>query len=233
MCGARARELIEIHQLQAGLKVKISLFEEGLGMAEIISTNFEAVELSYQLSLQNPERENLHLIAAVARPQTLKKILHLAASHGIKKVSFIKAENTEKSYLQSKALEANNIAKEMQLAIEQSFDCFLPQVLVYKTYREFMQQLPQAVNFQAAYKILADVPRISESGNNSNTLLQLSSPNQEVILAIGPEAGWVDKEREDFLKGGFLSYSLGKRIYRAEHALGMLFGQIAHSRVLR
>lgn len=39
-----------------------------------------------------------------------------------------------------------------------------------------------------------------------------------VVLAIGPEGGFTDVERDDLIRAGFLPISLGPRVLRTEHA---------------
>jgi 16S rRNA (uracil1498-N3)-methyltransferase len=45
-----------------------------------------------------------------------------------------------------------------------------------------------------------------------------SSPEGEIVLAIGPEGGWAEDELRLFQKAGWISASLGNTILRAETA---------------
>ena len=45
-----------------------------------------------------------------------------------------------------------------------------------------------------------------------------SRPEGEIVLAIGPEGGWVEEELQLFQSAGFVSASLGNTILRAETA---------------
>lgn len=228
--GQRAAGLIETHELKQGINIRVSLFETGLGSGQIKALSQDKIEVTLELDRQPPPREKIHLIAAVARPQTIKKILHTSASHGIKKISFIISENSQKSYLKSKALIKENILSEMYLAIEQSVDCFLPEVKTYETYYEFIREIKADEHLAESLKVIADAPRAGDS-MKPGAGFKLAEKAQQVILAIGPEAGWSDNERRDFQNLGFNSYSLGARIYRAETALAMLFGQLINARV--
>jgi RsmE family RNA methyltransferase len=42
--------------------------------------------------------------------------------------------------------------------------------------------------------------------------------NRSAVLAVGPERGWSDRERELFEQAGFLRLSMGKRALRTETA---------------
>jgi 16S rRNA (uracil1498-N3)-methyltransferase len=48
--------------------------------------------------------------------------------------------------------------------------------------------------------------------------LQAHSPNEELLLALGPEGGWTDDELGQFAEAGWTSASLGNTILRAETA---------------
>jgi RsmE family RNA methyltransferase len=47
-----------------------------------------------------------------------------------------------------------------------------------------------------------------------------------VVLAIGPEGGWIDRELETFAERGFALVSLGDAVLRVEAALAAALGQI-------
>jgi 16S rRNA (uracil1498-N3)-methyltransferase len=44
------------------------------------------------------------------------------------------------------------------------------------------------------------------------------SPGEAVVLAIGPEGGWVETEIDLFQQAGWISTSLGGTVLRAETA---------------
>jgi len=47
-----------------------------------------------------------------------------------------------------------------------------------------------------------------------------------VVLAIGPEGGWIDREVETFVARGFTAVSLGAPILRVETAVAAALGQL-------
>jgi 16S rRNA (uracil1498-N3)-methyltransferase len=46
----------------------------------------------------------------------------------------------------------------------------------------------------------------------------LSDDTEKVVLAIGPEGGWSDSERDAFSEAGFLRVCMGRNVLRAETA---------------
>ena len=225
--GARAEKLIQQHDLKDSLEITIAVYDRGLGKGIIKIHNKELLEISVSLLKEPPPREEVELIIAFQRPQTVKKILQISASYGIRKIHFIKTENSQKSYMQSKVLSETAIRDQFTLGLQQSLDCIFPQVEFHKQYKDFLYfaegYLKDSAK-QTALKLTADVycdmPPV-------RSVLQLRGSKQLVFLALGPESGWSSREREDFLNLGFTLYSLGQRTYRTEIALAMLLGQIA------
>lgn len=52
--------------------------------------------------------------------------------------------------------------------------------------------------------------------------------NANILLVIGPEGGWSDKEIDKFTEKGFASVTLGKLIYRAETAATVAISHIIY-----
>ena len=52
------------------------------------------------------------------------------------------------------------------------------------------------------------------------------SVTKPVVLAIGPEGGFIDREVNTFRDIGFTEVSLGPRILRVETALAFLVGRL-------
>jgi RsmE family RNA methyltransferase len=50
--------------------------------------------------------------------------------------------------------------------------------------------------------------------------------NRPVVLAIGPEGGFIDREVDAFREIGFSTVSLGPRILRVETALACMIGRL-------
>jgi RsmE family RNA methyltransferase len=49
-------------------------------------------------------------------------------------------------------------------------------------------------------------------------LALLSAPGQSMVLAVGSERGWSDRERDGLEAAGFLRLSMGERALRTETA---------------
>jgi 16S rRNA (uracil1498-N3)-methyltransferase len=74
-------------------------------------------------------------------------------------------------------------------------------------------KLRDALAFPAKLKLL-----LSEAEDQSHLREIQPNPDDNVLLAIGPEGGWAEDELEQFRANGWISVSLGTTILRAETA---------------
>jgi 16S rRNA (uracil1498-N3)-methyltransferase len=74
-------------------------------------------------------------------------------------------------------------------------------------------KLRAALAIAARWKLL-----LSEAEDQSHLREIRPAPNDDVLLAIGPEGGWTEDELELFRANGWISLTLGPTILRAETA---------------
>jgi RsmE family RNA methyltransferase len=48
-----------------------------------------------------------------------------------------------------------------------------------------------------------------------------------LLIAIGPEGGWIEREMATFVARGFTGFTLGPRILRTEAAVPAILGWVA------
>jgi 16S rRNA (uracil1498-N3)-methyltransferase len=102
------------------------------------------------------------------------------------------------------------------LGLEQAGDTVLPAIRIHKLFKPFVRDaLPRELNGQKAL--------LASPGAQSEATRGIKGP---VVLAIGPEGGFIDREVETFRDIGFTEISLGPRILRVETALAFLIGRL-------
>jgi RsmE family RNA methyltransferase len=139
--------------------------------------------------------------------------LPAAASLGIDRIVLINAARVEKSYFDSRVLA--QIEDLLVLGLEQARDTRLPLVSVRERFRPFVEDELDAA-FPPASRLLAH-PAAERAA---------AAPEGRVVLAIGPEGGWVPFELKLLEEHGFAPFTLGPRPLRVEVALPYALGAI-------
>lgn len=223
LSDARARYAQGVHELTRGLTVACIVQGKGVGHATVLETLDDRVTLQVSVERPPPPRTGVRLLVAIPRPQTVKKLLQLAASAGVERLDFVRTHNVVKSYLQSKALLPENIRRELIIGMEQAGDPLFPVIEIHQGLESVLDSF-LLERQSAETRFLADAAREGEiSGLGGIAVGRL---RESVILAIGPESGWTDVEKCQFLARSFKPVSLGPRMYRVETATAMLLGQI-------
>lgn len=213
LAGARCEHALVAHELKEGLTVRAAVLDGKRGSAKVISISASKICLSLLLSEDALPRIPIVWIVAVARPQTTKKVLQLAATLGIEELHLIRTSQVVKSYLQSPVLEPQNLETEILKGLEQSGDSRAPRVTLHRFFKPFIQESLPALraSFPQAQCVIADT---RASGGNPCR----PKTTQSCILAVGPESGWSEDEVRQFGEQGFTAISLGERFLRVDTA---------------
>ena len=124
-------------------------------------------------------------------------------------MDFFGADKGEPSYADSKLWTTNEWRSRLVRGIEQAFCSFLPEVCHHANLAETLAELPQ------------DIRRLALDVYEAKDPLSVADANATpapVVLALGPERGWSDRERNLLRDAGFVLRHLGSRILRQETA---------------
>jgi len=162
-----------------------------------------------------PARPGIDLLLALPRPKALRRILPSAASLGVDRIVLVNAARVEKSYFDSAVLAPEAMRELLILGLEQARDTRLPDLLVRKRFRPFVEDELDSLWPGAARFVAHPAAEAAASGGP-----------ERAVVAIGPEGGWVPFEIELLRARGFTPFTLGPRPLRVEvalpYALGML-----------
>jgi RsmE family RNA methyltransferase len=205
-----------VQRVTVGDTLTVGLVNDRLGTGTVTVIGDTHIDLDIMLDRAPPEPLPLTLIVALPRPKSLRKVIHAATTLGIKRIYIIESWRVEKSYWQSPFLGEKRLREFMLLGLEQCVDTVLPSVQTRRRFKPFVEdEIPGIV--QGASAFVAH-PRSSEPCPRSTT--------GPVVLAIGPEAGFIPYEIEAFETRGFRSVTLGDRVLRVEEALPALVGRL-------
>ena len=218
----RFRHIKKVLRGQPGDTLKIGVINGPLGTGRLLSIDKKEAVLQITLAQPPTAPPATDLILAVPRPIMLKRVLAQAVSLGVKNIYLIKTNRVEKSFFNASLLDRENINNCLLAGLEQcGVDTRLPKISIHKRFLPFIEDLLPAIVETTPTRLIAH-PR---------TALTLAEQGRigaktRVIMAIGPEGGWVDFEIDKFSALGFTPFTLGPRILRVDTAVPALLSQI-------
>jgi RsmE family RNA methyltransferase len=214
--GRRLLHIREVLGSNSGDELRIGVVGGKTGRARISRVDSEALEMEVRLETEPLDPLPLRLVLALPRPKVLNRTIAAAASMGIREIDLINSWRVEKSYWKSPRLSAENLRMQSILGLEQAGDTILPTIRLHQLFKPFVRdELPKSIGNKLA--LLAH-PR-GETDAPRNVC-------RPVVLAIGPEGGFIERESETFQEIGFTAISLGPRILRVETAIACLIGRL-------
>lgn len=214
--GRRFQHLKKILKVVTGQTLSTGVLNGKIGTGTITEIRSHSICLSVQLESEPPAPVDCSLILALPRPLMLKRILQSITSLGIKEIHLIQTDAVEKSYWNSSDLDADTIEEQLLLGLEQGVDTLLPGVTFHRHFNTFCRDtLPRlAANRRCLLAHPGDYPACPAN---------IDAP---MILVIGPEGGFTEKEISAFIDHGFDKIQMGQRILRVETAVTALLGRL-------
>ena len=223
----RAKHIREIHRATVGKTLKVGKAGGGVGDGTIVAIKGDTVELEVSIPDTVPETPQVSLILALPRPQTLKKVLETIGAFGLRRLCLVDTDRVQKSFFSSKLLKDRAWMKHLRLGMEQGGRTYLPEMTVEPSLEKFFEKADAL--FPEAVKVIAH-PGLE--GSLWETTLA-DGKHAELVAAIGPEGGWLDREVEAFRKNGFLPIRLGTTTHRVENAVTALLAQVEFLKMYR
>jgi RsmE family RNA methyltransferase len=221
LTGRRAQHAREVLRAEPGESLRVGRLGGLVGTGAVLENTEGALHLRLTLTEPPPVRAGVDLLLAIPRPKALKKVLPAVASLGVDRVVLVNAARVEKSYFDSKVLAPAFLQELLLQGLEQARDTHLPEVLVRERFRPFVEDELDTVFGREPLRILPHPPaRQPLTATGVGTA-------PRVVLAIGPDGGWVPFETELLEAQGFHPFTLGPRILRVETAVPVLLGQVA------
>ena len=176
------------------------------GDCRIESMDESGLSFSFTPDYDSSSLYPLTMIVAQVRPICMKRILREAVSLGVGKLILPISDLGEKSYA-SASLYTDGEYKSILLdGAMQSGKTGVSDCVIVGSVEEAIKEAGQGE------KLLLD------NVIGASPLSSLDLKNKKVILAIGPERGWSERERSVFLSSGFSPVLIGNRILRTETA---------------
>ena len=217
--GDRALQTRALSAAAVGFPLRVGLRDGSLGRGRIVGWEGDRLHLEdIALSEPPPPRAGLGLLLAMPRPKAFKRILPIVATLGLDQLVLLNAFLVNATYFDSPALEPASLRRLFDLGLTQAIDTRAPRFSVERRLDDFAAERLDPLVAGAGVRWLLD-PRAPPAPEPVHS----QAPSW---IAVGPETGWVEKERELFCAHGFTAVSLGPRTLRTEtvvpYALGWL-----------
>ena len=224
MDGDRARHIVKILRSKPGDTLKVGMIEGEIGKGVITDLSKKQpyrVRLEVSLTEKNINKPRIDIMLAMPRPIMLKRILSQATELGVGAFYIVNAKRVEKSFWDSNLMDPVNYRQHLRKGLEQAIDTRLPEVHFCKGFKPFMDKKIPGLKNDYEHLLLAHpgcILSISEA---------IREPNGRVLLAVGPEGGWIDYEVKLMTESGFTGFSIGSRILRVDTAVVALHSAVS------
>ena len=202
----RAVHLLGTLKKTVGDEFDAGVFNDAIGKGRITSLDDSIVGLEFTWTGVPPPPDPIVLIVGLPRPQTARRILSECTSLGLSAIHFIKTENGDPGYHQSRLWRSDEWRNYVVGGAQQAFTTHLPEVTVSRTLAEVIE-----TNAAVESRVALD---------NYEALKPLSSAaiSLPVLVALGSERGWSAGERDLLRDKGFTMAHLGQPVLRLETA---------------
>ena len=130
---------------------------------------------------------------------------------GVGQIILTNAERVERNYFDTHVLEPECYRPLLIEGLQQARDTRLPAVSVHRRFKVLIEDDLDGL-FQGGHRLIAD-PDVTMPVRTA-----LESASDRVLIAVGPEGGWNDFERDLMKAHGFESVSMGQRTLRTDTA---------------
>jgi RsmE family RNA methyltransferase len=215
--GRRLKHLHEVHRAEAGDNLRVGRLAGLMGEGRLLRLDADEAEIEIlTLDQPPPAKLPLTLLLALPRPKMLKRVLQTVASMGVPRLVLLNSYRVEKSFWQTPFLQPEAIREQLILGLEQARDTVLPEVLIEKRFKPFVEdRLPGLA--------AGSLGLVGHPGAWPACPRAVDAP---VTLAIGPEGGWIPYEVDKLQEAGLAPVQLGERILRVETAVTALLARL-------
>ena len=218
----RAAHIRAVLKADVGQAIRMGVLNGPLGVGNVLRLDREQVVMQVDMKKDMPERPRMDLLLAMPRPKVMKRLWAQLAAIGVGRIYITNAAKVERNYFDTHILREDVIQERLIEGLQQAGDTIMPEVSIHKRLKVFIED--QLDVYCPDYQRIMAHPG---SLVKIETVLSEGSKKKHVLLAIGPEGGWTEYERELFRQHGFHEFGFGDRILRTDTACVALLS-LAH-----
>lgn len=214
LTGDHARHLAQVLRAGVGQEFDISAGTE-VRRGKIISVHLDRVEFELGAAIAQSQGAEITVAISIFKFDRMEWAIEKCTELGVARIVPVVAGRTEKHLASAAPKRVERWRRIAQQAAEQSRQVSGPEIA-------------EPIKFKELLAVTGET-RIVLSEVEQDVLLKDAIPQaaNSVLLAFGPEGGWMDKELAAFRESGWASASLGNTILRAETAVIAAFAVTA------
>ena len=203
----RAVHILRVLGRREGDRFDAGIVNGPAGKGLLVKVGARALEILLEANRPPAPADPVHLLLAVPRPQTARKILNEAASMGVASMRFFNPEKGERSYASSTLWSGGEWRRHLVEGAAQAFDTRIPELTMHASLGEAIGAVP------------AGCAGIALDNYEAAARLGAGHAERPIALAFGAERGWSSAERALLRESGFGIAHLGPRVLRMETAV--------------
>ena len=190
------------------------------GIGRIEKINFDgSIFVTVQATEPPPPLLPLRMAVSFVRPIQIRRLFRDLSNIGVSAIDLIGTDLGEKSYRDTKLLKDGGARTALIEGAIQARDTQIPVLTVYENLDKWLNERPWERN-DKKQTMFTRIPLLLVMDNvrAEGSFFHITPTSRPVVIAIGPERGWSDRERDLFEQAGFLRLSMGSRALRTETA---------------
>lgn len=216
---ARAQHLVEVLGVEAGSPVRVGILNGPRGEAEVTAVEGRQVTLRLRPDLTPAPAPDVDLLLALPRPRSLKKLLPEVTALGVGRIVLTETHRVEKAFFGATFLKPESYRPLLHEGLMQARLTMEPEVVVERRIWRFLDD-------EVPARYARHLKLVAHPGAPTPLAQVTIAAAQPVLLAVGPEGGFLDKEVERLVQAGFQGVTMGERPLRVETACVALLAQI-------
>ena len=212
---ARRTHMVEVLGVKPGSTVRAGLIDGGLGALRVVSIEAEALLCEFEEDTPAPALPRVDIVLCMPRPKVLQRLLPSLAQLGIRRLMIANAWRVERFYFDAHVLHEAHFRPLLLEGLSQARDTRLPELTVHRSFAwlirsELSERVPEK-----AIRLYAD-PGAPLSVRDA--LREARTSEERVVVALGPEGGFTDRERNELEQAGFVAVGMSERALKSEVA---------------
>ncbi len=212
LTGARARHIHDVLGAKPGTSIRVGVVNSLRGRGLVQEVTDSRVVLRCEFNEDPSPAPRIDLLLALPRPKVMRRLWAQLSAIGVGRIILTNAAKVERAYFDSHVLKPEVYRPYLIEGLQQAQDTAVPEVSIRKQLKVLIED-ELDILFPYGGRLLADTSTWHRVRD-----LMFNDPNMRLLVAVGPEGGWTDYERDLFQRHGFKPVSMGPRTLRADTA---------------